>query len=92
MPFYFTTQAPSRQLGSLEEKNLFLSLLFQVKRKFKPKNSSVAEWPQHLFSWLASQPSAHEVVGLIRLMHLLMELTRLLSESVISFTRCFVIY
>lgn len=38
-------------------------------------------------SWSACQPSAHEVLGLIRLMHLLMGLTRLFNESVISFTR-----
>lgn len=46
-------------------------------------------WKAHTsVSWSACQPSAHEVLGLIRLMHLLMGLTRMFNESVISFT-CF---
>lgn len=45
-------------------------------------------WKAHTsVSRLACQPSAHKVSGLIRLMHLLMGLTRLFNESVISFTR-----
>lgn len=46
-------------------------------------------WKAHTsVSWSACQPSAHEVLGLIRLMHLLMGLTRLFNESVTSLT-CF---
>lgn len=45
-------------------------------------------WKTHTsVSWSACQPSAHEVPGLIRLMHLLMGLTRLFNESVIFSTR-----
>lgn len=40
-------------------------------------------------SWSACQPSAHEVAGLIRLMHLLIGLTGLFNKIVISSKRSF---